>query len=105
MARGDIAKDAVVKKIQEAFGDAYIGCYDKKHYVWAKEGGEKVQIALALTCPKVPVAQINSDPFTKEINFEEIGNVPAVAPTGFAPAEITEEETESLQRLMKELGL
>ena len=55
MAKGQIAKENVEKKIATAFGEDYIGNFDKKLYVWANDGGERVQIALSLTCPKTPV--------------------------------------------------
>ena len=42
MARGAEAKDYVEAKIKEAFGDDFIGTIDKKVYVWAYEGGEKI---------------------------------------------------------------
>lgn len=38
MARGSIAKENVVAKIQEAFGADWIGEENKKYYVWAKDG-------------------------------------------------------------------
>ena len=55
MARGAVAKQLVIKKIAEAFGDDYIGEFDKKFYVWANENGERVQIAISMTCPKTPI--------------------------------------------------
>ena len=55
MAKGTIAKESVVLKIREAFGADFIGEVDKKVYLWAKENGEKVQIALSLSCPKNPI--------------------------------------------------
>ena len=42
-----------------AFGADYIGEQDKKIYVWADDGGERVQIAIAMTCPKTPIAAEN----------------------------------------------
>lgn len=92
MAKGDIAKNAVIDIIQTAFGDDFIGIDNKKIYVWAKDGAEKVQIAISLTCPKVP-----------------IGNVAAFASeTGKTPSpqtQITPEEDLHLEELMKKLGL
>ena len=55
MAKGATAKVNVENKIREAFGADFVGNVDKKLYVWADEGGEKVQICLSMTCPKVPV--------------------------------------------------
>lgn len=103
-ARGTIAKEEVVKILKQAFGNRFIGEYDKKYYVSANDGGEEVQIAIALTCPKVPVGQINMSAVTNELNFEEMSNI-AVAPTIFEPAEVTEEELATVQELMRKLGL
>ena len=45
MAKGQIAKDYVAKKLAEVFGEHYLGEVDKKYYVEAPENGEMVQIA------------------------------------------------------------
>jgi hypothetical protein len=42
MAKGSVAKINVIDKIRAAFGSDFIGEYDKKIYVWAEDGGEKV---------------------------------------------------------------
>lgn len=104
MAKGAIAKQAVVNKLQAAFGDAWIGEYDKKYYVWSQENGERVQIAIGLTCPKVPVEVSNSAP-TGDFNFEDDAPNVVVAAGGFQPAEITTEERDKVRDLMRELGL
>ena len=59
MAKGSTAKVNVQNKIAMAFGADYIGEQDKKIYVWADDGGERVQIAIAMTCPKTPIAAEN----------------------------------------------
>ena len=41
-AKGNQAKEKVTEKIIAAFGDSYVGTSDKKIYVWADDGGEKV---------------------------------------------------------------
>lgn len=104
MARGSIAKQEVVKKIQAAFGADYIGEFDKKFYVQAQEGNEMVQIAIALTCPKTTVSVSNA-PVAKngELNFEDDNCVVPVTSGG--PAEITDEERENIANLMAKLGL
>lgn len=105
MARGDLAKEAVSKKIAAAFGADYIGIHDKKIYVWANENGEKIQISLGMTCPKVPVSAAPTVAITKNgFNFEETVSEVVIAET--APtAEITEEEKNNIAELMKRLGL
>ena len=105
MARGAEAKDYLEAKIKEAFGNDYITTIDKKVYVWAYEGGEKVQIAIAMTCPKTPVgtAVVSTGSRDGGMDFENM-TVSTVA-TGFQPAEITETEKKNIADLMSRLGL
>ena len=101
MAKGQIAKDNVVRKIIQAFGNDYIGEFDKKHYVWEKDGNEKVQIAIALTCPKVYRGIEETAPTA--LNFDDDDEVSTG--TAFKPADITQEEQDTLEALMSKLGL
>lgn len=107
MAKGAIAKQSVINQIAEAFGANYIGEVDKKIYVWAMENGERVQVALALTCPKVPVesgaAPVPVD--TSDGGFNWDSPTPASAAVVVEPAVVTEEEQSRISQLMKELGL
>ena len=107
MARGNDAKELVIKKIHEAFGNDFLGLYDKKVYVQAKEGGEMVQVAITLTCPKTPVqfadAATNDD---GDWDFSGEPKAPTASAVAVAPpAEITEEEKTRLAELMARLGL
>lgn len=104
MAKGTQAKEAVVNKLRTAFGADYIGEYDKKWYVWSQENGERIQIAISLTCPKVPV-EVASAPATGDFNFEDDAPNTVVAATGFQPAEITDDERDKVRDLMRTLGL
>ena len=104
MAKGTIGKQNVINKIKAAFGADFIGEYDKKIYVWTQENGERIQIALSLTCPKVPVA-ISDNPTTGDFNFEDDAPNVVVAAGAYQPAEITKEERERVNDLMKRLGL
>ena len=104
MAKGTIAKQNVIKKIQEVFGADFIGEVDKKIYVWTQENGERIQIALSLTCPKVQVAVADA-PATGDSNFEDDAPSTVVAAGAFQPADITSEERERVNDLMKKLGL
>lgn len=59
MKSSDLAREAVKKKITEAFNatDDFIGIQDKKIYVQAKgEGAEVFQFAITITMPKTPLA-------------------------------------------------
>lgn len=100
MAKGATAKVNVENKIREAFGADFVGNVDKKIYVWADDGGEKVQICISMTCPKVPVG------VGSENNGIDFDNMPTGgSATEFKPAEITNEETENIRKLLSELGL
>ena len=106
MAKGAIAKANVAKKIQEIFGADFIGEIDKKIYVWTQENGERVQVAISLTCPKTPI-EVSGTPipnFSGGMDFESMG-VATVAPANSAPAEISEEERQTVADLMARLGL
>ena len=104
MAQGTIGKQNVINKMKQAFGADFIGEYDKKIYVWTTENGERIQIALSLTCPKVPVA-ISDNPTTGDFNFEDDAPNVVVAAGAYQPAEITKEERERVNDLMQRLGL
>ena len=107
MAKGAVAKENVTKILAEAFGSNFIGEYDKKIYVWANDGGEMVQIAMSLTCPKNPI-QVDSTVATDAGDWDfsdnpKVNTTVAVANAG--PAEITEDEKENIAVLMAKLGL
>lgn len=102
MSKGNFAKDQVMEKIAQAFGQDWIGIYQKKAYVWSEENGEKIQVAIALTCPKVPVGAVDTG--NNALDFENMGATIA-APTEFKPAEISDDERENVAELMRKLGL
>ena len=99
MARGAEAKANFIKRLSTALGADYIGEVDKKFYVWSTENGERIQLALALTCPKTSVTiQGNGG----DLNFEN-DDVP-ITPVS-RKVEMDAEEKATLERLMKELDL
>ena len=104
MAKGAIGKQNVINKIKAAFGADFIGEYDKKIYVWTQENGERIQIALSLTCPKVQVA-VATAAATGDFNFEDDAPSTVVAAGAFEPADITAEERDRVNDLMAKLGL
>ena len=107
MAKGAIAKQQVINKLKTAFGADFIGEYDKKIYVWANDGGEQVQIAISLTCPKNPI-EIAANVDTDGGDWDFSDNAPTntkVAVANAGPAEITEEEKSNIADLMAKLGL
>jgi hypothetical protein len=93
MPRGTEAKEFVINKLKEAFGSDYIGEVDKKYYVWAKEGGEKIQVALTLTCPKNSVSAPNPNDWSTPSPQEE------------RPKEISKEEEANIAALLERLNL
>ena len=97
-ARGAVAKQKICEKIAQTFGQDYVGEFDKKIYIWADDGGERVQIALSMTCPKTFIGE--SAPVVGNdggMNFE--------LPTPVFTNEITEKELEEVRKLMESLGL
>ena len=97
MAKGTEAKNFVIEKIKESFGNNYIGEVDKKIYVWSQENGQPLQIAISLTCPKNPVETVQMGDY----DFNNPDTV--IAQTAFEPAEITEEEKETVEAMMGDL--
>lgn len=93
MARGNEAKKNVENKIINAFGSDYIDIIDKKIYVWAEEAGEKIQVAISLTCPKNNIAKKDEMNFDFESNEEN------------KSSEITSDERKTIEDLMSRLGL
>lgn len=104
-AKGTIGKQNVINKIRESFGADFIGEIDKKIYVWTQENGERIQIALSLTCPKTPVTTSTHIPtINGGMDFEAAETAIAVSASA-APAEVTEEERQIIADLMAKLGL
>lgn len=101
MARGQEAKQRVEERLKEAFGADYIGLVDKKYYVWSEENGEPTQVALTMTCPKVPVGEVR----VGDLDFSGSGGSAQVAKTSYEVPEITQEEEDTVIALMKKLGL
>ncbi len=100
--RGTIAKQNVQEKIKAAFGADYVGEVDKKIIVFADDGGERVQIAISMTCPKTMVAIAeNSLSYNNGIDFT---NENVVIPPSQS-TEISEAEKENVRKLMERIGL
>ena len=102
MAKGNIAKENLIKKCIGVPGIQYCGESDKKYYFWSEENGEPIQIAVSMTCPKTPV-EFGDAPQSGALNFDDEPTAKA------APAEVkakmSEDEAATLARLMEELGL
>ena len=97
MAKGSIAKNNVTEIIKKAFGTDFITVDGSKIYVQANDGGEKVQIALAMTCPKTPIEVSNKNNTSlPKSAFED--DAETAAPT--TVSEITPQEQENIRALM-----
>ena len=106
MVRGSVAKNNIAERLKNFFGTEFAGEADRKLYVWADDGGEKVQIAITLTCPKT-----NVDFGDNTSGFIEAGPVtgivgPYIHKRDIEPVvEITPEEEANIQTLLERLGL
>ena len=111
MARGNEAKKLVIEKIKEAFGTDYVATIDGKVYVWAKENGEKIQIAISLTAPKTivqPEGSVVVVPAKLDFGGDGGWDFEAMDQTTTIPAKTSErmaEEEANIETLMKSLGL
>ena len=107
MAKGAIGKQLVTNKIAEAFGEDYIGEVDKKLYVWTVENGERIQIALALTCPKNPI-ETGAAPTPVAVGESDGGfnwDEPVAPVAASQPVLIEADEQANIQKLMEQLDL
>lgn len=100
MAKGAVAKEQIAKKMAETFGADWIGERDKKYYLWANENGERIQIAISMTCPKIPVGEVGASADSNVLNFED-----GVTAGGETPIEITTDEKKNIADLKARLGL
>lgn len=107
MARkGDEAKNKIIEKIKEAFGQNFVGIQDKKLYIVQQENGESLQFAISITMPKTgiettTVQSIAVDSFSLGTEKEVIVSQPTLANSH----EMREKEQETVRKLMSELGL
>lgn len=108
MAKNDMAKSLVVAKLKEVFGNDFLGEADKKYYVMSEENGEKVQVAISLTCPKVPVefagmtSNSGSKASAESVDFDW-GDIQKVEEP--QPAVVSNEEQENIRKMLEKLGL
>ena len=104
-ARGSVAKENIAKKLQEAFGKDYIGEFDRKYFIWGNDGGERVQIAISMTCPKTPIEVDKTVNTGGDWDFTDTPKTAAIPIASAGPAEITQDEIDNVAELMRKLGL
>jgi hypothetical protein len=100
MAKGALSKEIVMKKILETFPGAFV--YDKELRIPMIEGGEEVQIKVALTCAKTNV-EIGGDTATPG-DFPPPPNTP-VTPARTEPVAPSDQEKKAVGDLLRSLGL
>lgn len=105
MAKGAISKDIVTNKILSMFESSFV--YEKKIYIPMTENGETLQIAVSLTCPKNLVETTGTPIMSKTLDFEHPENnvvaVPVIANS--EPLEVSQDERDNIEEMMKRLGL
>ena len=101
MARGAVAKEQIFKKILETFDGSFMYNSGKELRIPWDENGTLVQIKVALTCAKdnVSVGEEVSAAVAKE--EASVSNFPAPK----KQVEVTEEEKQNVEDLLKALGL
>lgn len=109
MAKGAEAKQYIADKMAEMFGEDWIGEYEKKYYIWSRENGERIQIAISMTCPKTPINILETSKTIVENDSNSNwdwgwDNAPS-AVTNNISIEITDEEKKNLAELINKLGL
>lgn len=100
MAKGALSKEIVMKKILETFPGAFV--YDKELRIPMIEGGEEVQIKVALTCAKTNV-EIGGDTAIPG-DFPPPPNTP-VTPARTEPVAPSDQEKKAVGDLLRSLGL
>lgn len=97
--KGATAKVAVIEKIKQVFGEDFVGVSDGKIYVMADDGTEKVQIAIGMTCPKVPYSPGG------DVDFAKVSDTPKGLVDAYEPAKMDERELANVRALIAEFGL
>lgn len=101
MARGAVSKTKATEMILKAFPGSFT--YDKEIRIPFQEDGEEIQLKCVLTCAKVNV-EPNGDvaipgEVSADINFEDNKYIEEKA------VEATQEEKDTVKRLMQTFGL
>lgn len=99
--KGAQARERVIKTIQQAFGENFIGINDKKLYVnQSEDDGAIYQFAIAITMPKNRIEKYSSNAIPENVVGE-------VDPTVVEPKKdvISQEEIDIVDQLLKDLGI
>ena len=104
MARGAVAKEEIFARILETFEGSFMYNNGKELRIPWNEGGNEVQIKVALTCAKDNVSPTGETAEKSAAVPQETGdfmNFPAPKKR----TEVTEEEKQNVNDLLKALGL
>lgn len=105
--KGAQARERVIKTIQQAFGENFVGINDKKLYVnQSEDDGAIYQFAIAITMPKNKIEKYSSYAIPENIVVPE--NVVGEAdPTIVKPKidVVSQEEIDIVDQLLKDLGI
>ncbi len=104
MARGALAKEAIFAKILETFEGSFMYNGGKELRIPFDEGGNLVQIKVALTCAKDnvnPTGEVLERAAATPQETDDFMNFP----TPHKKTEITEEEKKNVSDLLSALGL
>ena len=105
MAKGDVAKEQIIKKLKEVFGTDFCGVADKKVYIYAGQGPDRCQIAINMTAPKTEVDFGGKTETTTPSGDWDWSNPGPTTAEPRKPAEVTDEEKENLRKLMEKFNL
>ena len=108
MARGIEAKQYIINKLKETFGDDYLGENGGKYYISAPDDGANIQMAITITCPAKEVifpaqnATADCDGGAVSLNSSR---TPASNSSTFGNSEMGEEEIKRIKKLLNKFGL
>lgn len=104
MAKGAVAKSEIFEKMLEAFEGSFMYNSGKELRIPWDEGGNEVQIKVALTCAKEnvnPTGEVLVKPAAAAKEQDALTGFPAPKKR----VEVTEEEKKNVEDLLKALGL
>ena len=99
--KGAQARERVIKTIQQAFSENFVGINDKKLYVnQTEDDGAIYQFAIAITMPKNRIEKYSSNAIPENVVGE-------VDPTVVEPKKdvVSQEEIDIVDQLLKDLGI
>lgn len=109
-AKGTLAKKVLIDKIIAVLSEEYVGTADNKYYFAIPENGNKVQVAISMTCPKVELSPDGTKvaPGKEEgVNFAAFMNPPEMPIGNTGKREMVkpeQEEEDNKKKLLAALG-